>query len=747
MSVERYEGGLSWSPLFSASKNEISEFLRDLSTNIENRLGLQDVAVRLSYHIKIDVMDEDVLEAIKRVIFKYTLEFTSFAKDVLSEDEHEKAFDTYKREQFNSNALNTLLNYYLCACVRWLRESEQWLSLSFLFWGDIKEQTEKIRNKKVEKQYSPLKKAIEKIASGVKAQCYLDSNKYAFSKYQVLGERLNSYLVEKYGYDFNKVSLYSENSFMGFDGKANELLELALLDDKEFWRTKDFNAIVFINSIYKNNSEKHARKVLDYIFSKITSNRLLETLMDNGLSIGLYDKQSYIDTYSKMLTQNGYSTELMYPLVSVENEEEKCSRGKEIFESFLYGYVYPNNKEIIEERLRGKLNTPVKKLYTIFGTLNFIVTGLNITEEYARALEIVCPQYFAEESLWKRVYLKTYEMSLRIEQERLYSFMFEDFYNLFAVLEWETGIETAIQLDLGTRNAALNKLKELLKSFDIEISDKMELDYIASLLDRKSAKMTEAERFPVLEQLGDAIYGFAVAEMIFYNPDYDDYADDAMNPKQRFENYISAKGQIKIVEKYNIDQMYISASSVLGKNDERLVNGVNDYNRCGETSKEIKKYLADTLEMILGAVALDKGYDVAIDLAKKMIRETFKGDFPRELHYSCKAVVESKDVDRDYWMRIRPGIHWSLNELRDVYNQFMIGAFYKLMACIVFKTEGINERRKISHVSYDLLECFDVDGYLYSISPAYYCYLTEGLYKAVEAFGERALKKYKEKNK
>jgi len=753
MSNEKFvEGGLIWSPLFNASRKEIIEFINALDSEQKHYKLEFFVQTVLEYSYD-ESKDEDFLEATKSTIFEFTIELTSFAYDVLTEDEYKKASETYKRGQLNSGALKALLDCFLKACSQFIGAKSN-KDMQQLLWANIKRKTAEFKAKRLEKSFGPLKKVVDEAASGVKAECFFKSTDIYETE---LNCALNEYLIENYGYDFNKAHKQlppsSSSVYEAFLGKGNELLQLTLINDKEFWKKKSFFVISFINHVLEKNSERHAQKLLNYIFSKLTANARTNALIKGGLSLGFYDKQSFIDTYSQQFIKAGYSLDLLYPLVAVEEKEEKCKIGKGIFDAFLYDYVYPNSNEQIRECLSGDLSTKGYSYYSFFDTLNFITISLNITGDYEKALKIICPEFFLSKALWERVYLRIYETSKMIEQNKLYSYLFEHFYDLFSLIESHTGIETAIQLNTDARDRAYDELKGALNDLDVKICDSYKFDYVVSLLDRKSAKLSEAERFPVLEQLGDAIYGFALSEMIFYTPNNNDYEENALSPAQRFEGYACARGQIKIAKKYGIDKMYISVSYASRKRDYDLINSVYDLTEWDIDNKDEEKYLADALEMVLGTVALDKGYATAISLAKEMIKSTFEGDFENEVRYSHENVTR-EDIDKDYFRRILPGLYSSFREVSS-YNNFaskylnlMYDSLLKLLACLIFKTEGIEERRFISYGSNAIAYYFEpLTGTSYEVTPLYYCYLREGLDRVIELYKDSALEKYNQKNK
>ena len=64
--------------------------------------------------------------------------------------------------------------------------------------------------------------------------------------------------------------------------------------------------------------------------------------------------------------------------------------------------------------------------------------------------------------------------------------------------------------------------------------------------------------------MGDAIYGLAVAEMIFYNPKVQDIT-------KIYSEYITANKQVQISEKIALDKLYMSSYSLPRKYDRDVL--------------------------------------------------------------------------------------------------------------------------------------------------------------------------------
>ena len=140
-----------------------------------------------------------------------------------------------------------------------------------LFTISIIDELRKVREDEINRTYGALKKAIEKIASGVKPNCYYEAE-HTYHFFYNLNDSLNQFVISKTNYDYNKIlerraSNDSSTLLHNYDGKINNsILQLALVNDNDFWsKHEQFNVITFINEIAKQNDVRHAEKVLEFI--------------------------------------------------------------------------------------------------------------------------------------------------------------------------------------------------------------------------------------------------------------------------------------------------------------------------------------------------------------------------------------------------------------------------------------------------------------------------------------------------
>ena len=118
MSFDRHRDGLFWSSLFSISGeqkkhilNRIKESQLDYTSQWLATKMLEFSGMRRIFDYRAD--DHCMQTACERVALKFMLCDSDFAKDILSDEELEKANDVYARKQYNSKILKKLLSHFL----------------------------------------------------------------------------------------------------------------------------------------------------------------------------------------------------------------------------------------------------------------------------------------------------------------------------------------------------------------------------------------------------------------------------------------------------------------------------------------------------------------------------------------------------------------------------------------------------------------------------------------------------------
>ena len=773
--------GLDWSTFFDVSQDQKEKFLKQIKVNNVENFSWEQYGFLFNVERRFKV-DENFDEAFRIEVLNFCIEETSFAADVLSEEEYFKCIELFKRKQYDSKLLKSILGAFVC----FLYRQEQKLAgkkLSLYLERDIKKRVNELQEQKAEKNFMPLKKQIEKLAAGVKGYCYLVAENPRYYGISVdldshIKTELNEYLKEKYSYDFNALNGNWNLGLLVLSGNhredINHIFQKALYNDDEFWaKHKNFNIIIFIGAICDINDRRHAEKILDYIFTEIAKMQYGKEILEKSLPLVFLKKEDFIYgleertfrfTFDRFKNYHNLKIlsddKLCYPFVDVNDAESKLLQGRQIAEEFLRA-IYPDKFDEILGILKAEIAVPSiafsarkqaicnvngEKVvsekgfdeWNIQHIFDYPTFGYHSKVLDRDAVTVYCPEYFSAENIWNRFYLKAFYM-LKLVKDKAICFanLFEVYYDLFQFIDEKTGIRTSYQRNTEGRAEAYTQLKSVLKRYQIEISDICKADYIISLLDRKVAIREESERFPVLEQLGDAIYGLAVAEMLFYFGD----EIETGNMAETFEHYTCAKAQIKAAEKIGIDKLYLSSYSLPRKYERDILINPNDESYVIQQEREQyendKKYIADSLEMIIGTICKDCGYRMAVDFTKNLLRETYPATIPfmKELRWEDKLNV---NIDRDYWTRILPAPYSSFEPAHHV----LWNAFNKFFKAYVLGTEDVAMRQYITN-SFGDNKLYDDIGMSYEVNQVFYEYLHNGLESAIKKFGNSVKENYK----
>ena len=781
---------LNWVVFFKLSKQEKESALDRI--NLCSDHFVWERYVGLISIKEVAPQDEAYRDACTVSALRFCLEDSNFAKDVLSDEDFAKSLELFARKQYSSKLLKSLLSKFACLLSDFHDDKGE--RINDLLRLEVIRQTNALREEKAEKVFSPLKKQIEKVASGVKGVCYLapenarDYGGREFFKFDIKSE-LNEYLKEKFSYDYNSLNASWNLLALSLTGNRtedlNRLFQKALYNDDAFWeKHKKFNIIAFIEKVYEVNDHRHAEKILDYIFTEISKMQYGKVIIEKSLPLVFLKREEFLSgleertfrfTFDRFRYYCNLRTlsedNLCYPFASVSNAEIKIGQGKQLVEEFLRE-IYPEDYERVLKILTDEICKPSVAFSTQNATLrdvkvpdivkggdNQVILTVAETDEWTirhildfptfgyftkiadrAAVTVYCPEYFSQQNIWNRFYLKAFYMLKAVKDKKTcFANLFEVYYDLFQFIEKKTGIRTSYQRNTEGRDEAFAQLKLILNKHGIEASDKFKQDYIISLLDRKVAIREESERFPVLEQLGDAVYGLAVAEMLFYS------GEEIENFAELFEHYTCAKTQIEVAEKAGIDKLYLSSYSLPRKYESDLLINPDSEVYVIEQEREQpgndKKYIADSLEMVIGTVCKDCGYKSAIEFTKKLLR----GAHPASIHLMCEVRWKDKlntNIDRDYWTRILPAPYSHFDNSQSV----IWRAFDKFFKAYVLGTEDVATRRYITNSFCDN-ELYDSYGSSFEVNQVFYEYLHKGLDNAIEKFGDSVKEKYKELKK
>ncbi len=770
MSMYRHGDGLFWSSLFSISGeqkkhllNQIKETQFDYTSQWLATKMLEFSGMRTSDYRADDLCMQTACE---HVALKFMLCDSDFAKDMLSDEELEKANEVYARKQYNSKLLKKLLCDFLIL-LNHLQSPDH--RIGSIFTIPIIDEFRKVQDDEISRSFGELKKIIEKVASGVKNNCYREAEFFARIGDIHLDEELNQFVLAKTNYDFNganelrygneKSTLFLSNE----NNVGNSILQLALVNDVDFWsKHEKFSVVAFLNEIVKQNDIRHAEKVLSFIVENLQKmpnmnlvfennfplymskyNELVESLEDQAFRFSFKRLESYCDLTK---VQN---VPLCYPMSKAE--PSFFDIGKKVWKRFISEYNYPNDYEVVNRYLSDEINKFIAGSTHNYDDIAVILDSApfrySADNEDRRLFGAYHPDCFSFENIWNRVYLKAYAVTLLSDNEQTqFSYLQRIFVDLIKTIERRIKICTVHQLDTTIRDKYYLKLKKMLSSYGIEANDEHKSNYIISLLDRDTALIEEAEAFPMLEQIGDTVYGLAVAELLFYNPDSlfypkDNYDPNGKNIAERFEKFTRAEAQVLISKKYKIDELYLQTGLPAKYTEYDSI--FFDYETSNEEQLQKlnqEKYLADSLEMIIGAIFIDKGINHALYFAKQLLKETYPKHFSKEVHVEDRK-GHDEDIDWEYWSRILPGLYSEMSDAHRV----MWNALNKVVLTTSIGTDDKDKRRYITN-SFGNTAIYG-EGEDYGVSWPFYYYLHNGLDFVLQKYSDTIREKYSKNNK
>ena len=759
MSIFRQGDSLNWLSFFSIHEKDKKQIL-DQIQKIDWEYDGARFAEALSYATKLQSHDfrttePTVQNACEYVALKFMIKDTHLAKDILSSDDFGKAQAVFARKQYNSKILRHLLSCFFKLLKAYGSEHR----LENLFTLPILDQIEIAREDEVNRSFGVLKKTVDKVASGVKSTCYFSANqRHHYS--DALSDPLNDYVRENFGYDFNQAKFrptrYSSTLIGTQADKAeNHFLCVAMVDDAEFWKNHDgFGVIAFVNEVAEQNDTRHAEKILEHIFKNLKRMKHMDLVFKNGfpLYMSMYDElKAALEAQCRRFTfkrLDGYCNLSVlddvcfcYPMSKVD--EARFEIGRSLWERFIGEYNYPHDKEkvmqFIADEMEGFVSENIRNQTEIGVILDCGPFRFTDKEDDDRKLfRAYHPDCFTAENIWKRVYLKAHAVTLLSDDEKTqFSYLQRIFIDLIKTIEQRLGICTAHQLDMSARTKAYEQLKETLKPFGIDINDDYREDYIVSLLDRDTAMASEIERFPELEQLGDALYGLSVGELLFYNPKTCLPWNTEKKMPELFEDYTRAESQVAISKKFGFDSLFLHIG--LPAKYMEYDSLFFDYENLQEEhlqalSKE--KYLADSLEMIIGAICRDKGVTAAIKFTKKLLKQTFPKTFSSEV-YPTEENKHNEDIEWDYWTRILPAPRTVMEEEQRV----LWDALHKVIITCLLGTDDKGKRKHITG-SFGNTAIYGENCDYCDISWVFYDYLQNGLDFVLQKYGEKVRENY-----
>lgn len=700
-------------------------------------------------------LDEDIIQVVKKELANYCLEI-GIVSYFFEEQEANKIKISIQNNQYNSKLVKSLLNKFVTLSSR--NSCIITCELANILQRSLNKGINDVIDQKTIKLYKPLKEVVDKITSGVSSKCYLEL-KNSFLGVDVLSTEINKYIIEKYHYDFNRYNTrFRYLVIKDNDTYAINLLSKALVDDDSFW-LEGYNKIgEFLYLVHKYNGMNHAAKIVDYIFENLLKNETIKCLINNSFPLSFssekvkdaliertikYTYERFNGLFSFDFTKDEKDN-LFYPLRD-NNALEGIIKGKETFINFLKE-AYPSDYlEIIkifndtntiiqegDQDRKRKLSLGIMLESPMFGYISVGEErdGSNLEREYFYDYN----NFGTNESILNRFYYRVYLLN-KYSNEATNAALYEILYDTLNMINKKYNYKCSFIYNYDMRNKKYNELKEILNSYGFKINDCNKFNYIVALLDRKTATEEESKHFSELEELGDAVYELAVKNILFYHKDVDDELKYINN---NFDNLVSAKNQIKVAEKIGIDKLYISSIYQIGIHMKYDVNDDDFFIHINSN------YIADSLEMIIGAILKEFGVQRALDFATKIIVEANDDyNLPEIIEYNEELIYKG-EYDYWYYRRIFPS---PLDRNNDYYDEAVYKSLekslIKLIKLVVIGNETIKKRvQTLSYDSSDLLQSMHVSGYTLTCY-----YLHYKIEKTIDFYKDMIIESYNKINK
>ena len=210
--------GLDWSTFFDVKdqkerQNLLEKIRRDSeiynnSQDVDEKIILREIRIQ-----GVDIHEEIGFQAIRRVFLRLLVCDTSFAQDVLSDDDFQKVQQMLDRKQYNGKLLKEVLQKWWFA--NRYGKGSVGEKLSPYIQLDVHRELRSVKEETVLKSFGVLKPVLEKIVSGVKAECYLDAEEgFRLPYVEKFDEQSNVFLTANYDYDFNAIHERIDSLFL-----------------------------------------------------------------------------------------------------------------------------------------------------------------------------------------------------------------------------------------------------------------------------------------------------------------------------------------------------------------------------------------------------------------------------------------------------------------------------------------------------------------------------------------------------
>lgn len=702
-------------------------------------------------HNRINLLENDVRYMLRVEYTKYLLHH-HIDHYLLSEDEVKQISLLVKRNDFKAKIITKLFSKAQVFLEKHYYEMDNQAFFPIYVYDRIYQRLaynfsasyEKLLQEQISRKYKMLFEFLQTINPAFSSEDFILMNKVISDQVEqkILVNRsgLDRFLESKgIKYPNNIQWTIESYGLSNADLLSNTFNDLKLTQNIEVGL---FPAI--INYLYQKNKSDMSNQILDIVLSEfIKKNEIVEKI-DKPL---VFYSSNHLNSLAKSIVNeiielNGKNesekTLILYPIYD-NNHESYSKIGKSIFNKFinsLFGEdalgffnVFDNpdaiirNEEVYENRTKYE-----QKSRNYYDLLRSLWRGSSKSE----TLLLLEPNFYNDDYAKERFYVTIgvmYHLKKPVE-----NILFDSLTQLFQLVAHRYNLKLNDAFFIDDRSEKEQNLMKILDRFGIHPNNKE--DYLASIIDNEVATIEQMDRFPVIEQVGDAIYELCISEFLLRDLDME-------NPRQ-FSNkeieFVKAPFQVEIAEKIGLDTCYIHNKFLEDKFKMDYFDKVITDAKDTSNHYDKKTYLADALEMLIGSIYFDQGIEDAIEFTKSIL--TQNSDYLKNL-----SEVDIPSHERRF------NLDWNEYELYTrIYpqlNMFYSGQYViqeplgyslsKLLSILVYGNETKQKRSELRQISYrrQVSITSRVGSNLYLA----YNYLNEGFDKARSVYEHEVLPK------
>ena len=558
--------------------------------------------------------------------------------------------------------------------------------------------------------------------------------------FQIVPNYVAKHFNEKFGYEIFFYNRQIDEVFKDLGMTTIDLL------NKEFDKHVE-NSLVnqklleeFLVILSSYNQQDYGIKLVDKLIEGISTDQGIKNAIEDKkpLAYGIPEfKKRFIKYIILMIYKNSKYVEtnektfpLTYPLVTKTHAdiESTMQIGKSVFNEFIQ-FVYEEKADSFLT-LFNQPNLQIREFKTFGGysktelfmrnsyEMNRNVVNYPTIKEIINILQM---DFYSEENMLKRMYLYIAFLK-QTSSSNIDEILMNHFNFYIQIIEQKFGISPKRNNLVNNYDDKKIKLQSIMKKFDIDVikSD----DYYISMLDREIATIDQIDRFPVLEQVGDAIYEFIIMESLLYNLD----VYDSNEMTNRKNNLVKAETQVILAKSIELDQCYISNKLLRDKiKIESFEKSFEYIDKDEEPFKEdnSESYLADSLEMIIGSIYFQEGIKKAVEFTKKVIENIFPNVLVNlELsHVSLDDISSLTSENIKILDRIKPSfdtLYLDRNK-GEIYYTFG-STLLKLFSILSFGNTTLSDRYFLKNVTWKTRDLYVNDVNIQKYLAIYYLY-------------------------